>query len=390
MGLFKWFRKSKPKAEETDEQEMSSGLYPQMEEIYPQKLGSIHSVVDNCEQMLEVTKQMEQMKQEYHTVTAYLSDIQKIDRIPTDEREKLEAAARNICVYTKERDKYKVKDTKLTKEQRNIIEKQEDSIANELRSMKKNEEYNGIIKGDLHHLEGEKGALLYEKEEIISKQAFLKKMAMTMAVLVISLFALIVALSFAFEASMAIPYILTIVMAAITATYIFMEETKSRQELKLVERKIQKAIYLLNKVKIKYVNNMSLLEYSYEKYDVSSSVELDYIWKQYLIVKENEKKFELNAEKLNQANDILMEELERYQLTNVEIWMHQAQAILDKREMVEVRHRLNVRRQKLRDNIDYNTKTYIKNKNEIQVFMDENKMMQDEVKAILRNYAIEL
>ena len=376
--------------EKTDEQATSSSLYTQMDEIYPQKLGSIHSVVDNCEQMLEVTNQMEQMKQEYHTVTAYLSDIQKIDRIPTDEREKLEAAARNICVYTKERDKYKVKDTKLTNEQRNIIEKQENSIANELRSMKKNEEYNGIIKGDLHHLEGEKGALLYEKEEIISKQAFLKKMAMTMAVLVISLFALIAALSFAFEASMAIPYILTIVMAAIAATYIFMEETKSRQELKLVERKIQKAIYLLNKVKIKYVNNMSLLEYSYEKYDVSSSVELDYIWKQYLIVKENEKKFELNAEKLNHANEILMEELERYQLTNVEIWTHQAQAILDTREMVEVRHHLNVRRQKLRDNIDYNTKTYIKNKNEIQVFLDENKMMQDEVKDILRNYAIEL
>ncbi len=390
MGLFKWFRKSKPKADEAQEQEMSPSLNTQMEEIYPQKLGSINSVVDNCEQMLEVTKQMEQMKLEYHTVTAYLSDIQKIDRIPTDGREKLEAAARNICVYTKERDKYKTKDTKLTNEQRNVIEKQEDSIANELRNMKKNEDYNGVIKGDMHHLEGEKGALLYEQEEIIKKQTFLKKMAMTMAVLVISLFALIAALSFAFETSMAIPYILTIVMVAIAVTYIFLEENKSRQELKLIERKIHKAINLLNKVKIKYVNNMSLLEYSYEKYDVSSSVELDYIWKQYLIVKENEKKFELNTEKLNQTNDILMEELERYQLSYVEIWTHQAQAILDKREMVEVRHRLNVRRQKLRDNIDYNTKTYIKNKKEILAFMEENKKMQDEIKDILRNYAIEL
>lgn len=386
MGLFKWFFKSKPKVKKEEE---NPSVYVEKEEKIP-KIERIGGVVDCCEQILEVNRQIEQMKVEYQAVTSYLTDIQKIDLIPPDERTQLEVAAQNITVYTKEREKYKVKESKLTTKQRDMIEKQEDGIVKDLDMLKKNEEYNGIIKQDLHHLEGEKGALLYEQEEVIEKQNVLKRMSITMIILVVSIFALLAALCLAFEKNMIIPYILTILMAAITITYIFIEETKNRRELKLIERKRHKAVALLNKVKIKYVNNMSLLEYSYEKYDVSSFAELEYNWKEYIRIKENEKKYDWNTEKLNESKELLKEELSRYQLTDVEIWTHQAQAILDKREMVEVRHRLNIRRQKLRDNLDYNAKTYAKNKTLILNFMKENKTMQEEIKDILRNYAIEL
>ncbi|MFA9464264.1 MAG: hypothetical protein ACERKN_08200 [Velocimicrobium sp.] len=390
MGLFNWLKKPKPNVDIKDEQPNSSNLYTQMEEVQPQKIQTIGNVVDCCEQMVEVNHQMQEMRQEYEVVTSYLTDIQKIERIPELEKEKIERAARNICVYTKEREKYKTKDSNLTNTQRSIMEKQENSIANELKNMKKNEIYNGVIKGDLQHLEGEKGVLRYEQEEIMAKQEFLKKMSIAMVVLVVSIIALLAAISLAFQKSMVIPYLLTIVMAALTETYIFLEENKNRKELKLLDRKRHKAIMLLNKVKIKYVNNMSLLEYSYEKYDVSSFAELEYIWKQYLGEKEKESKYAKHTDKINQAKEILLEELNEYQLFDREVWGHQALAIIDKREMVEVRHRLNVRRQKLRDNLDYNAKTYTKNKQEIFDFMDENKQMQEEIRDILRNYSLEL
>ena len=38
-----------------------------------------------------------------------------------------------------------------------------------------------------------------------------------------------------------------------------------------------------------------------------------------------------------------------------EIWFSQAKALIDPSEMVEVRHGLNVRRQRLREQLDYNT-----------------------------------
>ncbi|MEG1991760.1 MAG: hypothetical protein RR056_00115, partial [Acetivibrio sp.] len=117
---------------------------------------------------------------------------------------------------------------------------------------------------------------------------------------------------------------------------------------------------------------------------------LEYIWKQFLIARENEKKYELNTEKLKEAKDLLLCELKKYQISDGEIWLYQAEAINDKREMVEVRHRLNIRRQKLRDNLDYNNKTYAQNKKEIQEFVDENKKMRDEVMDTLRNYDLNL
>lgn len=390
MGLFNWFRKEKKVIKTDDLPSSGPDLYKEAQKMTPHKISGIQAVADRFEQMSDAVRQIDGMKAEYETVTALLTDIQKIDRIPADDRERLEAAARNITIYEKERDKYKDKDTKLTQTQRSLMERQEDKIANDLKNMRKNEEYNGIIKSDLHHLEGEKGSLFFEQEEALEKQTFLRKSAITVAVLVISLFALIATLAYAFERNLTTPYLLTVLMAAVAETYIFMEENKNRQDMRLTERKLQKAIGLLNKVKIKYVNNMSLLEYSYEKYDVGSSAELDYIWKQYVIVRENEKKYRLNTEKLNESIQILLDELQKYHLTDKEIWTHQALALIEKKEMVEVRHHLNVRRQKIRDNLDYNTKTYNKNKTEIMTYMEENPSMESEIKDIATNYGISL
>jgi hypothetical protein len=46
-----------------------------------------------------------------------------------------------------------------------------------------------------------------------------------------------------------------------------------------------------------------------------------------------------------------------YQVKDPEVWLVQTYAILDDREMVEIRHDLNQRRQKLREKIQYNTET---------------------------------
>jgi len=50
----------------------------------------------------------------------------------------------------------------------------------------------------------------------------------------------------------------------------------------------------------------------------------------------------------------MFEELKRLGVKDTEIWFTQARALIDSKEMVEVRHDLNVRRQKLRDQLDYN------------------------------------
>ena len=58
---------------------------------------------------------------------------------------------------------------------------------------------------------------------------------------------------------------------------------------------------------------------------------------------------------LNEKKDILVAELKKMGVKDAEIWCTQVQAIIEPKEMVEVRHDLNTRRQKLRSQIDYNT-----------------------------------
>ena len=46
--------------------------------------------------------------------------------------------------------------------------------------------------------------------------------------------------------------------------------------------------------------------------------------------------------------------LRRYEVQDPNIWVHQAVALYDYNEMVEIRHSLIIRRQKLRNQIEYN------------------------------------
>ncbi len=49
-----------------------------------------------------------------------------------------------------------------------------------------------------------------------------------------------------------------------------------------------------------------------------------------------------------------MDELFNAEVRDVEIWLYQAEALLDEKEMVEVRHHLNIRRQKIRERLEFN------------------------------------
>ncbi len=347
-------------------------------------------IADNCDQIIESSKQLEELKVEYQAVTSYLTDIQKLEQIPPDEREYLNDTARKIITFTRERAKYQNNTRKITDTQFKHIAKYEDVLPKELIKMKNNEAYNNTIKTDMKYLEGEKGALQYQKEEILSKHTYLKNIAAVTCILVISLFLLFIILQNVTKANMQIPFLMTIIMALVSAVYIFINSGINRNDMKLTERKLNKAINLLNKVKIKFINNTNELEYSYQKYMVNSYAELWFLWEQYLKAKEEEKAYEKNTKQLEFYNRELVKELRSYDLKDPDIWVYQAAAVLDSKEMVEVRHRLNVRRQKLRDRIEYNNKLKEKSIEDITKFINQRPENREEVTRKLKDYGIYL
>lgn len=347
-------------------------------------------ITENCEQILESERQMEELKVEYQAVTSYLTDIQKIDQIPAEDREQLNDAARKIITFTRERSKYQSSTVRITDYQFVNIGKYEEIIPSELEKMKEYETYQETVEKDMSYLEREKDALYNKRGDLEDKQHYLKKITTTISILVITLFIVLYLLQNAFQADMQIPFILTIVMALGCTLYVLYQSSVNKKESKRAERKLNRAIQLLNKVKIKYINNRNALDYNYQKYMVKSYEEFYYLWELYLKTKEEEKRYRQNTELLEQYNRQLTQELKSYELTDPEIWIYQAIAIIDNKEMVEVRHRLNVRRQKLRERIDYTNKTKERSIEEIQKILDKNPEQKEDIIKLLERFGINL
>lgn len=358
MGLFSSKRKKqKDNRETTSESEIV--LEPKKVKKKSGKLNThterIDFIKDNCEAVIECNRQIEEAKLEYEAVTSYLTDMQRIDRIPLDEREDIQDAARKIINLTKERNKFHQKEKVITDQQYHIFESFETQIPNELPKIKENEELRELIKKDMDNLKKEKESLLDEQKDIISKQGFLRGIAITISVIVIILFALFAFLSEKSNINITLPFILTVLMGMGLGFYVFKEARKNSSDIKVVQAKQNRQITLMNKVKIKAVNNRNYLDYAYNKYMVESYAQFMLLWKEYVVLKDEASRYKNNTELMEFYQNELISKLRKFGVADSEIWIYQPTALLDNKEMVEVRHRLNVRRQKLRERIDLNT-----------------------------------
>lgn len=339
-----------------------------------------------CQAIQEVDYQIAGIREEYQEVTNSLMDIQKIDRIAGEKRKGLLDAAKNIVKLTKERNQYKNRNLTISDAVIRRFEPYENELVDEIKKMYEAEVYQKALDGDLDKLHEEKSKLRKEKQEIIEKQNSLKAMAKVLIVLILSLFVLFIVIYYALEVDMTLPYLGTILLAAISSTVIFVESNRNRRDMTLSERKMDKAIGLLNRVKIKCVNNLNLLDYNRQKFGVANGAEFEHYWNEYVRAKEYERKFRENTEQLNFYCEELVAVLKEQEVLDCDIWIGQVLAIVDNREMVEIRHKLNAQRQILRDRIEYNEnvkKDFVESIDEILRGNPENK---EEILKIVESF----
>ena len=347
-------------------------------------------VTQNCQQIIETTRQLEEFSKEYQVVTAYLSDIQIIDSLPEEIRKGIDESARMIVTLTRERTKYQNESDKLTSKQLRLLETYEDTIPDEVKKINQMEIYQAALNGDLAKLEGEKSSLIHHRENLIKRKSNLKHTGLFALTLIILLLGVIVYLITGNDKSYKIPLIATVVISVICTVALGLEITNIRVGMATYDRKINKCIGLLNRVKIKYINNKCALDYVYEKFGINSSSQLTYYWEEYMKQKEEDKKYKKNTELLNYYSEKLVKDLKQYQIRDCEVWVHQAIALLDAKELVEIRHRLNVRRQKLRDRMDYNTNTRQQSIENIKEVLKSKPESREDIIQVLSKYHIEI
>ena len=94
----------------------------------------------------------------------------------------------------------------------------------------------------------------------------------------------------------------------------------------------------------------------YTKYDVDNSTDLKKLWGKYIEEKkQREEECQLQKDlDFNQSE--LIKLLRKCKVQDPNVWLHQAEALYNSKEMVEIRHGLIIRRQKLRKQMEYNAK----------------------------------
>ena len=311
--------------------------------------------VQGClEQIAEASKELEELEFEYNMVTSYLKDMEEIEALPEEEREILCECAKKIDALEEQQSGFRERKNRLDDGKFRQMQRLEEEVQEGLEKLTEAERYQDLIKRDLRRLDGEKQAYTFRKNELRHVIADTRSMTIVCSVAVIACILLLLLLQFTLQLDTKIGYLLAAGIGAVAITLIYIKHMDAKRELEQVENGISRIIRLQNTVKIRYVNNTHLLDYLYMKYDVSSAGELGKSWQRYQDEKEERHSYQQAERELDQYQKELLHTLRRYQVKDPMIWLHQTRAILDKKEMVEIRHNLIIRRQSLRRRMDYN------------------------------------
>lgn len=307
------------------------------------------AVKDFCEQLVDVSFHMDEIAREYKLVTSYLTDIQRIEELPIDMAKELIGISQKIEMLDKNRQTYLQSENLLTMEQYNTIGSLENEVVDTIVKLNDMEMRDSMLKNDMGHLEGEKEDLRFVREECGNRIVRIRGVILTILTLflITSAILLVVALTTRESVTMYALIVGAIAMLSFAISYAQYIELKS--DMKDADAKIKRAVSLLNKVKVKFINNTNTLDYIYEKYGVNSAKELEYQWEQYNTMLRDARKYSHANSEFRVYCDKLVAMLTNIGLKDPLVWPKQTNAIIDRREMVEIKHGLNVRRGKLRD-----------------------------------------
>lgn len=307
-------------------------------------------------QMKELSEEIDNLQNEYNVVTEYLNDCDEIDRLPKDIGITLEETVRNILNIREEKNKYFLEAPLIDDILYERMERISDDMPEAYDKIVEAEEYRVKIKNDLKRMEGEKQSYNYRRAELNSFIANVKGILVIATVASFLCMVLLLVLQLTMGMDVKIGFLLTVTILIAVYCFVFLKGYDLKKESKRVDKTMIKIIGLQNTIKIRLVNNTNLLDYLYLKYDIYSSSELKEKYDLYLREKDRREKYEKASVDLPAAKRELLMRLKKLPLKDPMLWVHSPEAIINKNERIEMRHSLIERRQKIRAQIDENSR----------------------------------
>lgn len=323
--------------------------------------------INGClDQMTEAARELELLSGEYSLVTAYLTDTEEVEALPQDEQDALMVSAKRLRVVEQERSDYLSKENRMKDSVYYSMKEKEEELEEGIRKLKEAEEYGQVVKQDMQRLSGERHAYAYRRDELLGIMSNLKGLLFAFSGALAVCLIILLLLQTVWKLETWAGYLISIVSVAIAFTVIWVKYTDAQKELVRVEKATNRLIQLQNKVKIRYVNNTNLLSYLYLKYQVENGRALEKQYEQYLQEKEERKQYEEAEAKREYYIKQLTEQLSRHRVRYPDRFTARVDALLDRKDLVEMRHELIIRRQALRKQINYNNDIIRNLKKEIE------------------------
>ncbi len=343
-------------------------------------------VREYCDMMAVASKDVEAQKTEYQQVTMRLADLEEFEKLPVTDKSQVRIRANKIIRIEQEDSNYTRPTKKITEAQYREMERLAKDIPDILKKMKEDEEYQSVVRRDLNLLEGEKGAVAYQRKEERSKARSARSLAFVSIFGAVMAAALMFVLNQAMHVKVEMGFIILAGAFAVAMTASFVMYQNAQSGIAKSNRKLNKAISVQNTVKIKYVNITNVLDYNYAKYGVMNSYELSYIWEKY-----NEEKIAREhdtdiSERMDEARSELYQMLKHYHISDPSVWVYQPGVLVYDEEAKDIRKQLIVQRQRLKKGIDFEMYNLETAKKELEALVREYPKYAQEIIDIVGSY----
>lgn len=382
--LSRWFRRIKEKKRKKREyKDIEENNFSWNDVLDDDPFSIKNHVVSLCEQLIEISRELEDVRREYDQVTAYLNDIQIVEGLGGEQKKKLEEIATQVSKLISARNDYLNAEHKISDDIFNLMQEKEDEVPDVIRRLKINESDLDKVRRDLNYLASEKVECSVTRQEREEEIEQLRKMSVIILFSFGGIAIIVALLSVTLKWNM-LPVLIVALLACLSAAYVILRMQECKQEIKQCNVNQNYIISLENRIKIKYVNAKNAVDYTCRRFRVNNSRELTFNYEQYIEICKEREKFKQINEDLDYYKSRLVRLLRGLNLYDARIWLNYANAIMDKKEMVELKHELFTRRQFLRSRIEYNLGAIADLKIDVDLYVDKLGSEAPKIKSIIQ------
>ena len=234
---------------------------------------TVKKVAALCDKAISLSKEKLLTESKLQVLNAEIQEISYYEKLTEDDIEYLRELLARYMSLSKDRTALRYQITGFDKalEKMGPLEDDAKFVLENVRDAEKKQRY---FKHDLMHIEGERMALVYERENLLNAQNFVHKFSVALVVLFglaalgTTLFGIIT------RNDVFIPLLIMCFMLFLIVPGMYYMRNRLVTELRLNLKKHHRAVELFNKKSVVYAHYTRFLNFVYKKYDVGNSEKL--------------------------------------------------------------------------------------------------------------------